>query len=316
MTIKQQYQQQALAEYARKGVHFTAAIAIQDLAMAGIESTAKTQISTIQTLGPIFTQELQSSRGRLLERTRRVAEVAQAAVVNSYISSRSESGSKAGYRKNAPGVYRRDSGGKLLKAIQSPKFMTITPDGVLLGNKAWLDSQARQWYKLNYGVQPAAGRRPGVFSMNMFGANVGALSLASNVPVKWMNMPSGIFSKGGEFTPYKYAKRNNKDNTASKRARSGSGGFIIRSNASTQYVKAMRTKGISAWNYMDPGLRVLSKELPKAWELHYKEVLDTSVGRARIQAQVQANRGVTARTAKNRVNRAAEDISRNLKRQR
>lgn len=295
-------QQRMIAEYGRKGIKFVTTIAIQDIVAEAIAQAAITQLSVAKTLGPVVNQEIAASRGLLLQKNTVVAERAQNAIVAKY-SSRRTQGGPAGYRRNAPGKYQRDAGGKLLKALSSPEFMTITADGVLLGNKAWLDSQARQWYRLNYGVKPRAGRRPGVFNMKFFGG-VTPVSLAANQPNETMLMPAGGFSKDGQFTPVGYARRNGRPYR----------------DANSRPIKITTaggpTKGVSAWNYLDAGLAVLARDLPLAWERHYRDVLRTSAGRARIEGQVQRNRNVTQQTAKRRVRKAALEIEASLKKQR
>lgn len=296
-------QQRMIADYARQGIKFSAALAIQDLMTEAIAQATITQLTAAKTLGPIVNQEINASRGILRERNLKVAERAQNAVVQKYIGRRG-SGGPAGYRKNASEPYKRDSGGALLRALKSDKFMTVTADGVLLGNKQWLDSQARQWYRLNYGVTPKAGRRPSIYNMKFMGGS-STLSLAANQPSPGIVIPVGGFSRSGEFSPFGYAIRNGRPLRDSK-------GNVININIKQKRI----AKGVSAWNYLDAGVSVLAKELPLAWERHYRDVLRTSAGRARIEAQVQKNRGVTKQTAKRRVNRAADEITRSLKRQR
>lgn len=295
-------QQRMIADYARQGIKFSAALAIQDLMTEAIAQATITQLTAAKTLGPIVNQEINASRGILRERNLKVAERAQNAVVQKYVGRRG-SGGPAGYRKNAPEPYRRDAGGKLLKALSSPKFMTVTADGVLFGQEQWLTSQARQWYRLNYGANPNPGRRPSVYNMKFMGG-VSTLTLGANQADDGFYIYKGGWSKGGQYTPYGFAMR------AGKPPRDASGRFI----AINQGLKL--TKGVSAWNYLDAGVSVLAKELPLAWERHYRDILKTSAGRARTEAQVQKNRGVTKQTAKRRVNRAADEITRSLKRQR
>lgn len=291
-----------IRDYARQGIQFSAALAIQDLAAEAIAQAAIAQFHTVEILAPIVSQEITASRGILREKNLKVAERAQNAVVEKYLGRRG-SGGPAGYRKNASEPWKRDAGGKLQRALQSPKFMVVTADGVLFGQEQWLTSQARQWYRLNYGVSPKAGRRPSVYNMKFMGGYT-TLSLAANAPDEGMYIPAGGWSKDGQFTPYGFAMRSGKP------PRDGSGRFI-KINQGRKL-----TKGVSAWNYLDAGVSVLAKELPLAWERHYRDVLKTSAGRARIEGQVQKSRGVTRQTAKRRVNRAADEITRSLKRQR
>lgn len=295
-------QQRMIADYARQGISFSAALAIQDLAAEAIAQAAITQLQVPKTLGPIVSQEITASRGALRERNMRVAERAQNAVVEKYISRRG-SGGPAGYRKNAPEPWKRDAGGKLLKALQSPKFMVVTADGILLGQKQWLTSQARQWYRLNYGTAPRPGRRPSAYNVRFMGGS-SVLSLAANQPDEGFYIPAGGWSKTGEFTPYGFAMRGGGKPRDSK-------GRFIRINQGRKL-----TRGVSAWNFLDAGVSVLAKQLPLEWERHYRDVLRTSAGRARVEAQVQKSRGVTQQTAKRRVKRAADEITRSLKRQR
>lgn len=75
--------------------------------------------------------------------------------LNDGYSTRSFKKNSGTYRNQDPGAfrYRRYSGGKLAKALQSPQFIKPSKLGVQF-NWSHLDTAAPQWYRLNFGAKP------------------------------------------------------------------------------------------------------------------------------------------------------------------
>ena len=75
-------------------------------------------------------------------------------LADGYDNRQPKMGSKT-YRNQDPGAfrYRRYSGGKLAKALQSPQFIKSNKSGVIF-NWSALDKAAPQWYRINFGAKP------------------------------------------------------------------------------------------------------------------------------------------------------------------
>ena len=103
------------------------------------------------------------------------------------------------YRADAPGKWRRYSGGQLERALASPNFYRASKDGILWGLKEPLDQAAPQWYRLNYGAGP---RGQGYRAQQAFPVDAASLNL---IPKTFTAsgaymMPKGVFGDLSQIT--------------------------------------------------------------------------------------------------------------------
>jgi hypothetical protein len=107
-------------------------------------------------------QQSATRRELMADVNKRVAAGAQNAVVEAYQAS--PIGKQESYRGNDTGKWRRFSGNRMRNALSSPRFQDSDKDGIYFGNISFLDSQAKQWYRLNFGAdgtnKSKAGRSP------------------------------------------------------------------------------------------------------------------------------------------------------------
>lgn len=82
---------------------------------------------------------------------RNVAEDALNSIEQAYLT-RFDKGSTSSDYRNMTGKDGRYAGGKLLAALTSPSMYNITRDGVSIINPQFLDKQAKQWYRMNFGA--------------------------------------------------------------------------------------------------------------------------------------------------------------------
>ena len=104
-------------------------------------------------------------------------------------------------RSSSEGVpYRNEwrySGGKLLTALNSPQMYQVTATGIKFINKQWLDQQAAQWYRLNFGAGARGARTPPGhrYRMRIFGQTLpGDFGLYNLGPSAGFQLPSGYWS--------------------------------------------------------------------------------------------------------------------------
>lgn len=180
---------------------------------------------------------VRSSRNQLANVHHQVGETAKDEVVAAYRRVRAERAGPGSYRQGAG----RDAGGRLLQALSSPEFFRGTYDGIGFANKTFLDGQARQWYRLNFGARasPGASNRigPGLRStpapVTWQGLVLGVISLPTE-PSKPFYLPPGYWKERG-FYP------------AGKRA-------------------IFPTGGVRAWNFLDAGTAAIGRELGPAYQ--------------------------------------------------
>ena len=143
-------------------------------------------------------QQSATRRELMADVNKRVAAGAQNAVVEAYQAS--PIGKQESYRGNDTGKWRRFSGNRMRNALSSPRFQDSDKDGIYFGNISFLDSQAKQWYRLNFGAdgtnKSKAGRSPGVGSMRFFGKAISKrVDLSDYPPSEAFFIPKGaVFS--------------------------------------------------------------------------------------------------------------------------
>jgi len=137
----------------------------------------------------------ESKRKDLTEMHERLAKNAQRSILNSYKSGKKRG--RSSYRMNDTGTLKRYSGGALSKALENRKLFISDATGIGGINIRLLDSQARQWYRLNFGALPRSSKVPGQGSFKLFGQIAGTkLSLRKYGPSKPFFVPNSIRTVG------------------------------------------------------------------------------------------------------------------------
>lgn len=131
----------------------------------------------------------------------------------------------------------RDSGKVLLKALQDPRMFRVARDGIDFLDPAFLDSRARQWYRLNFGAGAAGGRtrKGSTARMTMFGKRVGGdISLNRFGPSRPFTMPAGFWVDGTAGRLMKWTKNAKKDHFYMAPPPWGRSGYATRALAKAQ----------------------------------------------------------------------------------
>lgn len=101
----------------------------------------------------------------------------------------------------------RASGGKLGRALASPKMISYNSEGASLIDPGYLKrSGAPHWYRLNFGSGPrgrSETRPPGVFDLEIYGKPVAKISLKGNLADDGFFVPPGFFQDPNTGRPVK-----------------------------------------------------------------------------------------------------------------
>lgn len=239
----------------------------------------------------LFAQSLKgevyrNQRGRMTRIHREVGISAQNAALKSYM--RTKTGGATGYRKEAPGPWKRYSGGAMEKALQSETVMFRAGfDGLSYVNMKAFDKRAKQWYRLNFGANGADNSKwkskgtGGTYTMNFFGAaaggggSLGPFTFSNRGPSEAFEVPPGLFvgpdgqpsglgeGRGHEFVPLKYKGINLKERPDFKN-KTKSGGTLLLSHK-------IWGSGIAGSHFLDAGLEAITRNLPVAYTVLYQE---------------------------------------------
>lgn len=212
----------------------------------------------------------------------RVGQEATAGVAKEFAKTK-VGGSSKGFRSDAPGQYRRDSGGKLAKALRSPNMYVATKDGLLFINRNWLDINARQWYRLNFGAGGAgsSGRRPGWKPVSFFGANAGHIGLTDYSVSKAFQMPQSFWLLGGADAGGNILGKDIRPPNASRRGRDDlipigyAKGKVGRQDFGLVKEALMSrrwTRGIKAQGFLDTGVSRIATLAPAGIETIYAQI--------------------------------------------
>lgn len=109
------------------------------------------------------------------------------------------------YREND--AHYRDSGRKLENALGDNRMFRVAYDGIDFIDPNWLDSQARQWYRLNFGAGAAGGGKGRAARMTMFGKSVGQVSLNNFKKSSAFTIPYGFWMAGGRIEQWGASKQ-------------------------------------------------------------------------------------------------------------
>ncbi len=152
----------------------------------------------------------------------------------------------------------RYSGGVLERALISPNMYTEARDGLDFINPRWLDSQAKQWYRMNFGVGPRGSgtRRPGNAKVVIFGQETPIdFALRGYKPGPAMDLPAGFWkSQGGRAHSWSAGRR-----------RYGDQFFPTGKEA------IYPTLGFRGSRFLDAGVERLAKTLP----IQYMKMMDS-----------------------------------------
>jgi len=246
--------------------------------------------------------------------------------IHEVVASKALAAVQQAYDSRFPGDNRYRAGqnresGKLGPALRNPNLVRAQKDGILFMNRQVLDSQAKHWYRLNFGAQPAGRqRRPGQFPISFDGQSLGSIGLDDR-PSGRFSLPTGIWLAGGsnpvphngargrsegsrgrtssdQFYTVKWffqraaAVRGEGDASFKKFASSLTGMAAdrrkrgVRSGGRIPFTKRVETKGIRGAHFFDAGVRVIATQLP----LEYSSLL--------IKWQSEASRSGTGPVAK------------------
>lgn len=217
---------------------------------AAMEAANSATSRQVQDLLDVFQRDVGRSERRTFFET--LGSRAHSTVIRSYTASRAASGGPAGYRADeADPRMRRYAGGQLLAALSDPGNVYVTTErGILFGpDAAELDQRAAQWFRLNFGALPQAGRRAERFNVSF--SNLHLFSVGFDVgPSRAFSIPErgygGYFRHDGSFYPL--------GSKESYQAAAGSGDDIT-------LIKRRPTKGIKARHFFDAGLERFVRDL-------------------------------------------------------
>jgi len=258
---------------------------VAEAAMASSGATSE----VLAQIGVFYDAAVRSRRPSLANAYEDVGKQANIAVSQRYRKSAGRGG-PGPYRANASGKYKRDSGGKLGRALTSERMYLATPTGISYVNRPFLDSQARQWYRLNFGagqrgrdsVRPAS--RTAIFFGQRTSLDIGLQGFSASPSFK---MPAGFFqdSRGTVkgFDPSRRGK--DKFNPAGFLQ----GGQNMMKNAAGQELRAITTQGITARNFLDAGTDVIARGMPLVTTEFLRGVLEEAFASGGSKGVVSAS---------------------------
>ncbi len=265
--------QTRLKQLSGSGVSLSSNILARQLVAQTAKSSAGVTGEVLSQIGLFYNDAVRSRRRRLETAYSDVGRDANRAVAASY---RRTHNGNASYRANAPGKMRRDSGGKLLRALTSEKMFLAGPDGLSYVNNTFLSSQARQWYRLNFGAgqRGAASKRPANQQVMFFGQQTSLnLSLKNQPPAESFKMPAGLFRNGNSPQSYDPGRRG-QDRFDPSSYLKNKDGVITRAAGTKQ--RMITTKGITSRNFLDPGVAVVAKGVPNVTTRFIRQILEES----------------------------------------
>lgn len=227
--------------------------------VASMVDVSQARTKMLQTLGRIFSKpELDTARKTRLHQA--IGERGQQAVLNSYAQ-------VVTARKRVPSyrIGSRYAGGALQRAISSSNFFRADGDGLQFINAGQLDTEAKQWHRLNFGAgrRASEGRTRGLYQIRWGGLVAATIGLDDG-PSGPVFMPSGFWVGGGEI------------------GRPGTGkaaGQQVRGKSTTSQMfmptrgpARFGTAGIAARRFLDTGVREIAKALPLAYQDYYREI--------------------------------------------
>jgi hypothetical protein len=220
---------------------------------------------------------------RLAALWQQAGEEGQRAILASYDAAY---GNSTPYRWDDQGKNRRYSNRALRRALASPQLFRAGPDGLDFIRTAYLDQEARQWYRLNFGAAPRGLSHPSAQRMSFFGLfDLKGLNLDAYGPSGGFSIPPGVWSNQAlASTP--------KGSDLAALIRSGTGrgrafypvklddaGTGVRRHHVSE---ARLTRGIQGTGFLNDGVDAVNKAFPQAFEKLFvewgQEALGNSTG--------------------------------------
>lgn len=268
--------QTRLKSLSASGVSLSSSALSRQMVAQAAQNTAGVTGEILSQIGLFYNDAVRERRRSLETAYGDVGRQANTAVAARYRRTKGRSGAGA-YRANASGKYKRDAGGKLGRALTSENMFLAGPDGISYVNMPFLDSQARQWYRLNFGAGPrgVASQRPASKRVIFFGEQTNLdVGLQGLGPSASFSMPGGLFTNGqGQAIPFNPARRG-KD-------RFDPGSYLkgrpnVLSRSSGVKLKQIQTQGIAAQNFLDAGTDVIARGMPAVTTKFIRGILQES----------------------------------------
>lgn len=279
--INSNYQKRTLLQTRLKalsaqGVSLSSAGLSRQLVNEAAKNTAGVTGEILSQIGLFYNDAVRERRRSLETAYGDVGRQANKAVAAKYRRTKGRGGAGA-YRANASGKYKRDAGGKLGRALTSDNMFLAGPDGIAYVNMPYLDSQARQWYRLNFGAgaRGQASQRPASKRVIFFGEQTSLdVGLQGLGPSASFSMPGGLFTNSdGQALPFNPSRRGkdafNPGNYLKNRPN-------LLARSSGVKLKQIQTQGIAAQNYLDAGTDVISRGVPNVTTKFIRGILQES----------------------------------------
>lgn len=212
-----------------------------------------------------------------------VAKEGQRALVESY---EAQHGHGPKYRYADTGRWHRYSNNVLLNALKSPNMYRVAADGIEFINIDWLDQQAAQWYRLNFGAAPRGSSARPAQTMTFFGSfTVPAPDLNSNRPSKPFRLPRGFFSEMAAPRSTSTALRQLSPHGEGRRQPFYPLGGIQYSSQlgrafpeNSRFGDPVMTRGIRGTRFLDRGVEEINRLFPTAVERIFNEWISEAQG--------------------------------------
>jgi hypothetical protein len=188
------------------------------------------------------------------------------------------------YRFSGNIRFRRYSKGLMVKALSDKRLITSDSEGIHFIDQSILDSQAKQWRRLNFGASPKGAKQVDEGFMSFFGQTTSAsVNLNDQRPSARFKIP-GTLARG--FFANQYAADNLTDEPFTalppSSARKGDAFYIFvkgythisnfKTRAGTNHKKAnflfkqRWARGIYGSSFLEEGARYINDELPRGLE--------------------------------------------------
>ena len=269
-------------ELLQNSVRIYSGMSGQDVARRAALSATGEIADFTQLIGQNYGRLIRSRRGQFADANTRVGREANRAALSAFERGRLGTSS---YRSGEGNLrYKRFAGGQMSAALASDNMFLARPDGLAWINAAWLDLQAPQWYRLNFGAGLAGSgtRSPQQYSVAFFEQNVGSIGLTGFQTSPGFFLPAGFFStngnlsgavalgsgRGDAFRPLSY-----NTNQIISQAQDGNN----RNKQSFVRRAPLLTRGIKGTNYLDAGMAVIARAWPIAQTGVIRNILNESI---------------------------------------
>lgn len=198
------------------------------------------------------------------------------------------------YRSDEGNIrWRRFADGAMKKALEGDEMFLARPDGLLWINAPFLDLNAPQWYRLNFGAGTRGASTPPAraFKVEVFGQNVGSVGLVGFRPSPPFRMPKGFFTSsavgaatgikpfgpraGQAYRPLNYRTSELRQEVAGLRPAQQKD-FASISGVGKKSAGQV-TKGIRGTNYLDAGIATIARAWPLRQNAIVRDIMQESV---------------------------------------